>query len=33
VHKTSEPTTAQLRILRALDLEPPPAFPALDLAA
>jgi Transposase DDE domain len=33
VQKTSEPTTAQRRILRALDLEPPPAFPALDLAA
>jgi transposase len=33
VQKTSEPTTAQLRILRALALEPPPAFPALDLAA
>jgi transposase len=33
VHKTSEPTTAQQRILHALDLQPPPAFPALDLAA
>ena len=33
VHKTSEPTTAQLRILRALSLEAPPTFPALDLAA
>jgi transposase len=33
VHKTSEPTTAQLRILRALGLDAPPAFPALELAA
>ena len=33
VHKTSEPTTAQLRILRALDLDAPPTFPALTLAA
>jgi hypothetical protein len=33
VDKTSEPTTAQLRILRALGIEPPPAFIALDLAA
>ena len=33
VHKTSEPTAAQLRILRALGLDPPPAFPALSLAA
>jgi transposase len=33
VEKTSEPTTAQLRILRAIDVEPPPAFIALDLAA
>jgi len=33
VDKTSEPTTAQLRILRALGVEPPPAFIALDLAA
>ncbi|MGH2869918.1 MAG: IS1634 family transposase [Solirubrobacteraceae bacterium] len=31
--KTSETTAAQLRILRALGLEPPPAFPALDTAA
>lgn len=31
--KTSETTAAQLRILRALGLEPPPAFPALDAAA
>ena len=30
VHKTSEPTAAQLRILRALGLEPPPTFPALS---
>jgi hypothetical protein len=33
VHKTSETTTAQQRILRALALAPPPVFPALDLAA
>ena len=33
VDKTSEPTTGQLRILRRLGLEPPPAFIALDLAA
>jgi hypothetical protein len=33
VHKTSQPTAAQLRILRALGLDPPPTFPALDLAA
>jgi transposase len=33
VHKTSETTAAQLRILRALELEPLPAFPALQLAA
>jgi Transposase DDE domain len=33
VHKTSEPTTAQLRILSALGLDAPPAFPALELAA
>ncbi len=33
VEKTSEPTAAQRRILRALSLEPPPAFPAVDLAA
>ncbi len=30
VHKTSETTTAQQRILHALGLEPPPTFPALD---
>ena len=33
VHKTSQPTAAQLRILRALGLQAPPAFPALDAAA
>jgi hypothetical protein len=33
VHKTSETTAAQLRILRALGLQAPPAFPALDAAA
>ena len=33
VQKTSETTTAQQRILRTLELDPPPAFPALDLAA
>jgi transposase len=33
VQKTSEPTTAQLRILRALEIDAPPSFPALDLAA
>jgi len=33
VDKTSEPTTAQLRILRALGLQSPPTFPALELAA
>jgi transposase len=33
VDKTSEPTTAQLRILRALGLQAPPTFPALALAA
>jgi len=32
-HKTSEPTTAQLRILHALGLTAPPSFPALDVAA
>jgi len=31
--KTSQTTAAQLRILRALGLDPPPAFPALDAAA
>ena len=31
--KTSQTTAAQLRILRAPGLEPPPAFPALDAAA
>ena len=31
--KTSETTAAQLRILRALGLDPPPPFPALDAAA
>ena len=33
VDKTSEPTTAQLRILRSLGLQAPPTFPALALAA
>jgi transposase len=33
VHKTSETTATQLRILRALGLDPPPTFPALSLAA
>ena len=33
VHKTSETTTAQQRILHKLELEPPPAFPAVELAA
>jgi transposase len=33
VQKTSEPTTAQRRILRALEIDAPPSFPALDLAA
>jgi transposase len=33
VHKTSETTAAQQRILRTLALDPPPAFPALELAA
>ena len=33
IHKTSETTAAQLRILRALDVDSPPAFPALTLAA
>jgi hypothetical protein len=33
VHKTSETTAAQLRILRALGLEAPPTFPALQAAA
>ena len=33
VHKTSETTAAQLRILRALGLDAPPTFPALQLAA
>jgi hypothetical protein len=33
VHKTSQPTAAQQKILRALRLDPPPAFPALDTAA
>jgi len=33
VHKTSETTAAQQRILRALDLEPPPIFPAVHTAA
>jgi len=32
-HKSSETTAAQLRILRTLGLDPPPAFPALDAAA
>jgi hypothetical protein len=32
-HKTSEPTTAQLRILHALGLTAPPSFPALHVAA
>ncbi len=32
VQKTSETTNTQQRILRALELEPPPAFPALDTA-
>jgi hypothetical protein len=33
VHKTSEPTAAQLRIVRALGLDAPPTFPALQAAA
>ena len=33
VHKTSETTAAQQRILRALDLGPPPIFPAVQAAA
>jgi hypothetical protein len=33
VHKTSQPTAAQQKILRALGLHAPPAFPALDTAA
>jgi transposase len=33
VHKTSEPTTAQLQILRALGLDAPPSFAALEPAA
>jgi hypothetical protein len=33
VHKTSETTAAQLRILRALGVDPPPVFPALTLAS
>jgi len=33
VHKTSETTAAQLRILRALGVDPPATFPALSLAA
>ncbi len=33
VHKTSEITTAQQRILHKLELEPPPAFPAVHAAA
>ncbi len=33
VHKTSETTATQLRILRALGLEAPPTFPALQAAA
>ena len=33
VHKISETTAAQLRILRALGVDPPPVFPALTLAA
>jgi hypothetical protein len=33
VHKTSQPTAAQQKILRALGLQAPPAFPALDAAA
>ncbi len=33
VDKTSEPTTAQLRILRSLGLQAPPTLPALALAA
>jgi transposase len=33
VHKTSQPTAAQQKILRALGLDAPPAFPALDTAA
>ncbi len=32
-HKTSETTAAQLRILRALGLQAPPTFPALQPAA
>jgi transposase len=33
VHKTSEATAAQLQILRALGLQAPPTFPALQAAA
>ena len=33
VHKTSETTAAQQRILRALGVDAPPVFPALDLVA
>jgi transposase len=33
VHKTSQPTAAQLRILGALSLQAPPSFPALELTA
>jgi len=33
VHKTSQPTAAQQKILHALGLDPPPAFPTLDTAA
>lgn len=33
VHKTSETTAAQLRILRALGLDTPPTFPALQPGA
>jgi transposase len=33
VRKTSQATTAQLRILHALGLQAPPAFPTLDPAA
>jgi transposase len=33
VHKTSETTAAQLRILRALGVDPPASYPALSLAA
>ena len=33
VHKTSETTAAQQRILHKLELDPPPAFPAVQTAA